>query len=123
MITIVGVFAKVGQAFLNIAGQFITWAGQQVLGLLEIIFIVVAPGAVPYIKKAKGAFNKIIEDPIGFVGNLVRAGKMGFEMFASRIGQHLKSALIKWIVGPLGNAGVYIPKSFSLMEIIRVVPQ
>ncbi len=121
VISIVGVFTKVGKAFLGIAGQFFSWAGAQVISLLEIIFTVVAPGAVPYIKKAKGAFRSIIQNPIGFVGNLVRAGKLGFRMFASRIGEHLKSALIKWIVGPLGAAGVYIPKSFSLMEIIKLV--
>ena len=33
----------------------------------------------------------------------------------------MKTALIKWIVGPLANAGVYIPKSFSLMEILKLV--
>ena len=121
VVTIVGVYAKVGRAFLNIAGQFISWAGRQVMSLLEIIFAVVAPGAMPYLKRAQGAFRSIIQNPIGFVGNLVRAGRLGFEMFASRIGEHLKSALIKWIVGPLGAAGVYIPKSFSLMEIIKLV--
>jgi hypothetical protein len=121
VITIVGIFAKVGRAFVNIVGQFFSWAGAQVISLLEIIFSVVAPGAVPYIKKAQGAFRSIIQNPIGFVGNLVRAGKQGFQMFANNIGEHLKAALIKWITGPLGEAGVYIPQSFSLMEIVKLV--
>jgi len=121
VITIVGVFSKVGKAFLGIAGEFLNWAGAQVISLLEIIFSVVAPDAVPYIKKAQNAFQTIIKNPIGFVGNLVRAGKLGFQMFANNIGTHLKTALIKWITGPLGEAGVYIPKSFDLMEIIKLV--
>ncbi len=121
VITIVGVFSKVGKAFLGIAGEFLNWAGAQVISLLEIIFSVVAPDAVPYIKKAQGAFQTIIKNPIGFVGNLVSAGKLGFQMFANNIGTHLKTALIKWITGPLGDAGVYIPKSFDLMEIIKLV--
>jgi hypothetical protein len=121
VVSIVGVFTKVGRAFLNIAGDFFSWAGQQVMSLLEIIFSVVAPDAVPYIKKARGAFQTIIKNPIGFVGNLVRAGKLGFQRFASNIGTHLKTALIKWITGPLGDAGVYIPQSFSLMEIVKLV--
>ena len=121
VVTITGVFVKVGRAFLNVAGQFFSWAGAQVISLLEIIFSVVAPGAVPYIKKAQGAFRSIIQNPIGFVGNLVRAGKKGFQMFASNIGEHLKTALIKWITGPLGAAGVYIPKSFNLIEIVKLV--
>ena len=121
IITIAGVFVKVGKAFLNIASEFLSWALEQVISLLEILFSVVAPGVMPYIKKAQAAFSTIIKNPIGFVGNLVRAGKLGFQMFAGNILEHLKAALIRWITGPLGDAGVYIPKSFSLMEIIKLV--
>jgi hypothetical protein len=121
VITLAGVFAKVGKTLLSVAGQFVSWAGAQVVSLLEIIFAVVAPNAVPYIKKAQGAFHTIIQQPIAFAGNLVRAGKVGFELFASNIGAHLKTALIKWITGPLGEAGVYIPNAFSLIEIVKLV--
>jgi Domain of unknown function (DUF4157) len=121
VITVVGAFGKIVGAFVNIAVDFISWGLNQVLGLLEIIFSVVAPGVMPYIKKAQAAFVTIIKNPIGFVGNLVRAGKQGFQMFASNILEHLKAALIKWIVGPLADAGVYIPRSFSLIEIVKLV--
>jgi hypothetical protein len=114
-------FAKVAAVFGNFIGNFITWAGTAVWNLLEIIFSVLASGVMPYIAKAKAAFRTILKDPIAFVGNLVRAAKLGFEMFATNILEHLKAALIKWITGPLGDAGVYIPKSFSLMEIIKLV--
>jgi hypothetical protein len=105
----------------NLAGQFFSWASGTVIELLEIIFSVVAPGVMPYIKKAQAAFRTILDDPIGFVGNLVKAGRLGFELFAKNIVEHLKAALIKWITGPLGDAGVYIPKSFDLIEIIKLV--
>ncbi|USX24235.1 DUF4157 domain-containing protein [Oxalobacteraceae bacterium OTU3CINTB1] len=121
VLTITGLFRKVGRAFLNVAGQFFSWAGAQVITLLEIIFSVVAPGAVPYIKKAQGAFRSIIQNPIGFVGNLVRAGKLGFQMFAANFGEHLKNALIKWLVGPLAAAGVYMPKAFTLVEVLKLI--
>ncbi len=121
IITIAGALGKIIGAFVNIATDFISWGLNQVLSLLEIIFSVVAPGVMPYIKKAQAAFVTIIKNPIGFVNNLVRAGKLGFEKFASNILTHLKTALIKWITGPLGEAGVYIPQSFSLMEIIKLV--
>ncbi|MDD1617419.1 MAG: hypothetical protein CG439_2543 [Methylococcaceae bacterium NSP1-2] len=114
-------FIKVLKVFGNFIVNFTKWALNTVLDLLEIIFSVVAPKAVPYVAKAKSTFITIIKNPIGFVGNLVRAGKQGFELFKSRIGEHLKTALIKWITGPLGDAGVYIPKSFDLMEIIKLV--
>lgn len=121
IITVVGAFTKVGRAFLNVAGSFLNWAVNQVISLLEILFSVVAPGAVQYVAKAKAAFHTIIRNPVGFIGNLVRAGKMGFELFAGNFIEHLKAALIKWITGPLGQAGVYIPTSFSLMEIVKLV--
>lgn len=114
-------FAKIVAVFGKFAGDFMRWAFNQVVSLLEVLFSVVAPGMIPYIKKAKGAFVIILKKPITFAGNLVRAGKLGFQMFAGNILQHLKAALIKWIVGPLGDAGVYIPKSFSLIEIIKLV--
>ena len=121
VITVVGAFQKVGSAFLGMAAQFGAWALNQVLGLLEILVSVVAPGVMPYIAKAKAAFHTIIRDPVRFIGNLVRAGKLGFQKFAGNIVNHLKTALIKWITGPLGEAGVYIPTSFSLIEIVKLV--
>jgi hypothetical protein len=121
VVTVVGAFAKVGSAFLGMAVEFGTWAANQVLSLLEILVSVVAPGVMPYIAKAKAAFHTIIRDPVRFVGNLVRAGTLGFQQFAGNILTHLKTALIKWITGPLGEAGVYIPASFSLVEIVKLV--
>lgn len=121
IITVAGAFTKVVGAFVNIAGEFVSWGLTQVISLLEILFSVVAPGVMPYIRKAQAAFITILKNPIGFVGNLVRAGKMGFQMFAANIVTHLKTALIKWLVGPLAEAGVYIPKSFTLLEIVKLV--
>ncbi|MGC8774144.1 MAG: eCIS core domain-containing protein [Chlorobaculum sp.] len=121
LVTVVGAFRKIGSEFLGIAAEFGSWALGQVISLLEILFSVVAPGVMPYLKKAQAAFTTILKNPIGFVGNLVRAAKLGFQRFAGNIVTHLKTALIKWLVGPLADAGVYIPKSFSLMEIIKLV--
>jgi hypothetical protein len=121
VVSITGVFSKVVGALASIAGEFISWGLKQVISLLEILFSVVAPGVMPYIKKAQAAFMTILKNPIGFVGNLVRAGKQGFQMFADNILTHLKAALIKWLVGPLAEAGVYIPQSFSLIEIVKLV--
>jgi len=114
-------FARVGTVFGTFIGRFISWAGQQVLGLLQIIFEVLAPGAMPYIRRAAGAFRSIIQNPIGFVGNLVRAGIQGFRQFATNFLTHLRGALIGWLTGTMGGAGVYIPQAFTLREIIKFV--
>ena len=121
VVTVAGAFRKILGTFAGIAGDFLGWGLRQVLGLLEILFSVVAPGVMPYVAKARAAFQTIVRDPVRFIGHLVRAGRLGFEMFARNIGEHLKNALIKWLTGPLGEAGVYLPASFSLLEIVKLV--
>ncbi|MBQ0930071.1 DUF4157 domain-containing protein [Ideonella sp. 4Y16] len=111
-------FAKLARVFGSFFGRFMSWAGGTVLSLLEILFSVVAPGAMPYIRRAAGALASIFRNPIGFVGNLVRAAKAGFLQFAGRFGAHLKAGLIDWLTGSL--PGVYIPRSFALPEILKL---
>jgi hypothetical protein len=112
-------FVKVGTAFATFVGDFIGWAGRQVLNLLEIIFEVLAPAVVPYIRKAAGAFQTIIRDPIRFVGLLVRAGIQGFRQFAARFLIHLRTSLVGWLTGSMAGANIYIPQAFSFAEIIK----
>src|SRR5262249_43957769 len=44
-------FAKIAAVFGGFIGEFFAWAGKALWELLEIIFAVVAPGAIPYLKK------------------------------------------------------------------------
>lgn len=71
--------------------------------------------------RAAGAIDKIIKDPIGFVGNLVNAVKSGVQQFAANIGEHLKSGLMGWLFGELGKAGIEMPKSFDIKGILGLV--
>ncbi len=112
-------FIKVGKVFGNFILDFLKWAGETVWALLQIIFEVLAPGAMPYLKKVGAAFRSILKNPIGFVGNLVRAGKLGFQMFVDNIGEHLKTSFIEWLTGNL--PGVYIPKALEFREILKFV--
>ena len=64
IITVAGAFTKVVGAFVSIATDFISWGFKQVLSLLEILFSVVAPGVMPYIRKAQAAFATIIKDSL-----------------------------------------------------------
>ena len=114
-------FIKVGKVFLGFVGNFISWAGEQVWSLLQIIFEVVAPSVMPYLKKAAAAFRTILKNPGGFVGNLVKAAKQGFQQFSSNFLAHLKASLIGWLTGTLEGANIYIPQGFTIMEIIKFV--
>lgn len=112
-------FAKLVGVFGSFLGKFISWAGNTIWNLLEIIFDVVSPGALGYIKKTGAALKSILKNPLPFVGNLVRAAKLGFTNFAGNFGTHLKAGLIDWLTGSL--PGVYIPRGFSLSEIVKFV--
>ena len=117
IITVAGAFGRVVGTFLGIAGDFITWGLGTIWNLLEIIFDVVKPGLMGYIKKTGAALKGILKNPAPFLGNLVSAAKLGFNNFADRFTTHLKEGLIDWLTGSL--EGVYIPKALTLLEMGR----
>ncbi|MES2734069.1 MAG: DUF4157 domain-containing protein [Bacteroidota bacterium] len=119
IVSVVGAFTKVVGAFVNIATDFISWGLNTIWTLLEIVFDVVKPGAMGYIKKTGAALKSILKNPLPFVGNLVKAAMLGFQNFAANFGTHLKTGLIDWLTGSL--PGVYIPKAFSLIEVGKFV--
>ncbi|WP_413104795.1 hypothetical protein [Streptomyces sp. Inha503] len=71
--------------------------------------------------KAAGAIMKIIKDPIGFLGNLVRAVGAGLQQFISNIGTHLQTGLVSWLLGTSAKAGIEIPAKFDLKGIIQLI--
>lgn len=121
LLTPVQAFTRIARVFGDFAGRFVGWAGQQVMSLLEIIFDVVAPGVMPYLRRAAGAFRTIIGNPVGFVRNLVRAGIQGLRQFASNILTHLRASLLGWLTGTLAGANIYIPQALTLPEVVRFV--
>jgi len=121
LLTPVQTFQRVARVFGDFAGRFFSWAGQQVMSLLEIIFDVVAPSVMPYLRRAAGAFRTIVANPVGFVRNLVRAGIQGLRQFATNIVSHLRASLIGWLTGAMAGANIYIPQALTLQEIVRFV--
>jgi len=107
-------FAKLAAVFGGFIGKFVSWGLDAMFKLLEIVFDVVSPGAFGYVKKTGAALKSILQNPLPFVGNLVKAAKLGFTNFAGNFVQHLKKGLIDWLTGSL--QGVYIPKALTLIE-------
>jgi uncharacterized protein DUF4157/putative RNase toxin 15 of polymorphic toxin system len=112
-------FMKIVGIFGKFVIDFGSWAAEKVWNLLQIIFEIVAPSVMPYLTKLGAAFRGILKNPIGFVRNLVAAGKLGFNLFKEHIGVHLKASFIDWLTKSL--QGVYLPKSLDLQEIIKFV--
>jgi hypothetical protein len=113
------VFAKIVAVFGSFVGRFLSWALGTVIRLLEIVFSVVAPGAMGYLRRAGAALQSIFRNPIGFVGNLVRAARAGFQRFARNLLRHLQAGLIAWLTGSL--PGIHIPAALTLPEILKFV--
>ncbi len=112
-------FAKVASVFGGFVGRFLAWAGGTVWNLLEIVFSVVAPGVMVYLRRAAGAFRTILRNPVAFIGHLVRAGLTGLRQFMTNFLAHLRASLIGWLTGAMSGANVYIPQAFSLVEIVK----
>ncbi|MEQ8465610.1 eCIS core domain-containing protein [Coleofasciculus sp. E1-EBD-02] len=73
--------------------------------------------------KAAGAVEKIILDPIEFLGNLVSGIKQGFQKFVGNIWEHLKKGLLGWLTGTMAKAGIQMPESFDIKGIFTLVMQ
>ncbi|MGW3950399.1 hypothetical protein ACWEKM_05440 [Streptomyces sp. NPDC004752] len=71
--------------------------------------------------KAASAITRIIKDPIGFLGNLVRSLGAGLQQFLSNIAAHLQSGLVSWLLGTSVQAGLEIPAKFDLKGIIQLI--
>lgn len=73
------------------------------------------------LKKAADAIELILDDPIGFLGNLIGAVKLGVNQFVGNIWTHLKAGFMKWLFGALADAGIEIPTDLSLVSIFKLV--
>lgn len=73
------------------------------------------------LRKGQDTIDLILDNPGGFLSNLIAAVKGGFSAFAGRIWDHLKKGFMKWLFGALGNAGIEIPGDLSLVSILKLV--
>ncbi len=73
--------------------------------------------------RGKDILMLIIKDPIGFLGNLLKAVGKGFKLFSANIWKHLKAGLFGWLFGTLSKAGIQMPEKFDLKGIVSLVLQ
>ena len=120
-------FGKLMDIFAAPVVRIITFAVNVGLKVLEFMFIgVMGPTGgrvVAILSKAKSTFLTIIKDPIGFLGNLLKALGKGFLQFSSNILKHLLKGLFGWLFGALAGAGLQLPDKFDLKGILSLVLQ
>jgi hypothetical protein len=73
------------------------------------------------LKKGMETIQLILDDPIGFLGNLLAAVKGGFNAFVGNIWTHLKAGFFKWLLGSLAATGITLPADLSLMSVFKLV--
>ena len=78
---------------------------------------------VNLIRNAARAIGDIVRHPVDFFINLLRAVKEGFLNFLGNFGRHLLNGLADWLFGTLGEAGIQVPREFSLRAVFDVVLQ
>ena len=73
------------------------------------------------LKKGMEAIQLILDDPIGFLGNLLAAVKGGFQAFVNNIWEHLKAGFMKWLFGAMAGMGIALPSDLSLLSVFKLV--
>ena len=73
------------------------------------------------IARSMAAFDRIKQDPVAFLKNLLRAIKQGFIQFFDNILQHLVQGLVGWLMSELRDAGVPELTDLSLRGVIAWV--
>jgi hypothetical protein len=123
-------FNKIQTIFGEPVQRITTFAGAAIRKVTEFIFegvLTLAGGlgrqVLNIFNRARGVINNIIENPIGFIGNLVGAVKRGFQQFSSNILTHLQAGLVGWLFGALAGAGLQLPERFDLRGIVSLVMQ
>ena len=75
------------------------------------------------ISKAATARDMILKDPLGFLGNMLRAIKQGFIQFGEKIWTHLTKSIVDWLRGVIESAGLKPPADFSLSSVLEFILQ
>ncbi|MCC2316305.1 eCIS core domain-containing protein [Cellulomonas xiejunii] len=75
------------------------------------------------ITNATAAIDDIVNDPVGFLLNLIGAMKAGFSSFFGKIGTYLLDGLADWLFRGLTKLGVERPTELTLEAAITLVVQ
>lgn len=118
-------FRRLAGIFSPLLSDLAGFALAALIKLLEFIYEAVmgAGGArvLAIVKRTQSTFLTIIRNPVGFLGNLLRAVGMGIRNFGTNILRHLQTGVITWLTGTLARGGVEIPTVWDLAGVLKLV--
>ncbi|MEM8648838.1 MAG: hypothetical protein AAGF86_21220, partial [Pseudomonadota bacterium] len=99
----------------------------QALAKLVLEPILMALGIQPeafyqMIARAEESLGIIVDDPIGFLSNLVDSVTGGIRYFADNFLTHLQAGIIAWLTGALGS-GITLPERWDLWGLLDLARQ
>ncbi|MEM6464895.1 MAG: DUF4157 domain-containing protein, partial [Pseudomonadota bacterium] len=99
----------------------------QALARLVLEPILMALGIQPeafyqMIARAEESLGIIIDDPLGFLSNLVDSVTGGIRYFADNFLTHLQAGIIAWLTGALGS-GITLPERWDLWGVLDLARQ
>jgi hypothetical protein len=125
--TVISAYKAAVQVAATLAKALVTgdWAAAARMVLDGVLRLLGIDPAAFYalIGKAMDSIGKIVENPGGFVGNLIDAVKLGFQQFATNFWTHLKSGIVQWLFGTVAEAGITMPATFDIAGIFDLVCQ
>jgi len=120
-------FWRMVNLFRGPVSRIIRFAGSVAMKILEFVFegIMGAGGArvLNILKQGRDTFLTIINNPVGFLRNLIGAVVQGFRLFGQNIGRHLVSGLVGWLFGALQGAGLQLPERLDMRGVISLALQ
>ena len=123
----IGAYIRIAETYLSFVRDVLMLVLRVYWKVLEIMFVfLLGPGAarvVAALKQGEDTFRLIIEDPVGFFGNLLSAIGKGIKQFGSNIWKHIQGGLIGWMLGSLQGAGIEMPEKFDLQGVVSIVMQ
>jgi hypothetical protein len=118
-------FERIVDLFRAPVGRIITFASNVLLKVLEFIFegFMGAAGTriLSILKRARDTFRLVINDPVGFLSNLIAAVRQGIGQFSRNILRHLGRGVVDWLLGGLASAGIQLPERWDLRGVLTLV--
>lgn len=77
------------------------------------------------IRNAAKAIKDVLKDPVGFLGNVLEAMKLGLQQFIDNIGKHLLKGAVDWLLSGVKGPGIKIADPFviNLKNVLDLVLQ
>lgn len=76
-----------------------------------------------FVGRSQETFRTIVDDPGGFLTNVLGAVSGGIQRFADHIVTHLQAGVIGWLTGTLGGAGIVLPQALDLVGVLDLARQ